>query len=185
MDSFSNLYFNQSLIILDTKVSNSTTTGSLVVYGGLASNGTTSLNNTNISGITNILNSTGSNGTASGALIVFGGVGVADNIHVGGNAVISGDLNIAGKLTNLSGTLTANTTPQTLFTTPAGSNYIISAVSNLGIKAYGMWSAINNIDTSAGHINGTGLVLSFSGNNLQLKTNTSSANISWTAFRTI
>ena len=185
MDSFSNLYFNQSLIILDTKVANSTTTGSLVVYGGLASNGTTSLNNTNISGITNILNSTGSNGTASGALIVFGGVGVADNIHVGGNAVISGDLNIAGKLTNLSGTLTANTTPQTLFTTPTGSNYIISAVSNLGIKAYGMWSAINNIDTSIGHINGTGLVLSFSGNILQLKTNTSSANISWTAVRTI
>jgi hypothetical protein len=138
-----------------------------------------------LSGITSIINSTGSSSTASGALIVFGGVGVADNIHVGGNAVISGDLNIAGKLINLSGILTATTTPQTLFSTPTGSNYIITAISTLGVKAYGMWSAINNIDTSIGQINGSGLVLSFSGNDLQLKTNISSANISWTACRTI
>lgn len=177
MDSFTNLYFNQSLIILDTTASANTTTGSLVVYGGA------SLNDTHISGVTNISNSTVSTNTASGALIVFGGVGVANNIHVGGNAVISGDLN-TGRISTLNGSLIANTSAQTLFTTPTGSNYIITAVSSLGQNAYGMWSAMNNIDTKIGVLNGAGLTLSFSGYNLRLKTNASSASVSWSAFRT-
>lgn len=178
MDNFSNLYFNQSLIILDTKASTSTTTGSLVVFGGA------SLSDTNIAGITNISNSTVSTNTASGALIVFGGVGVANNIHVGGNAVISGDLSTS-RISTLSGNLNASTTAQTLFTTPTGSNYIITAVSSLGQNAYGMWSAMNNINTNIGSISVSGLTLSFLGNNLRLKTNASTASVSWSAFRTL
>jgi hypothetical protein len=178
MDNFSNLYFNQSLIILDTKASTSTTTGSLVVFGGA------SLQDTNISGTTSISNSTVSTNTASGALIVFGGVGVANNIHVGGNAIISGDLSTS-RISTLSGSLNASTTAQTLFTTPTGSNYIITAVSSLGEHAYGMWSAMNNVDTNIGLISVSGLTLSFSGNNLRLKTNASTASVSWSAFRTL
>jgi hypothetical protein len=76
MASVTSLYFNQQVIILDTSASSNATTGSLVLYGGLATNATSSLKATNISGIASITNSTISTNTASGALVVSGGVGM-------------------------------------------------------------------------------------------------------------
>ena len=68
-----------------------TTTGTLVVKGGVGISG-----NTNIGGITTIDNGTGSDSKANGALVVKGGVGIGGNIYIGGNSNTTGNSNITG-----------------------------------------------------------------------------------------
>ena len=58
---YTNLYFNQPIVVLDTTVATQTS-ASLVLYGGFSV-----LGNTNFSGINSILNSTSSTSFNTGA----------------------------------------------------------------------------------------------------------------------
>ena len=69
--------------------SSSTTTGSLVVVGGLGITG-----NANIGGTVRITNTTDSSSTTSGALIVTGGVGIGGTLNVGVDLFISADCSL-------------------------------------------------------------------------------------------
>jgi len=81
--------------------------GTAIAIG--AATGTTTINNgLEVTGIANLNNTTTSTTTATGALVVDGGVGIAENLNVGGNAVITGDLTVNGTTT------TVNTTTTTL-----------------------------------------------------------------------
>jgi hypothetical protein len=64
--------------------SSSTTTGSLVVVGGLGITG-----NANIGGTVRITNTTNSSSTTSGAISVSGGLGLAGNAFIGGTTTVS------------------------------------------------------------------------------------------------
>ena len=64
--------------------SSSTSTGSLVVVGGLGITG-----NANIGGTVRITNTTNSSSTTSGAISVSGGLGLAGNAFIGGTTTVS------------------------------------------------------------------------------------------------
>jgi uncharacterized protein GlcG (DUF336 family) len=79
-----------------TKESTSTTTGALVVDGGVGI-----AKNLNVGGKL-VLNGTDQSTTCSnGALVVKGGVGIEKNLNVCGNVGISGDLTVKGQYTYL------------------------------------------------------------------------------------
>jgi len=81
--------------------------GTAIAIG--AATGTTTINNgLEVTGVANLNNTTTSTTTATGALVVDGGVGIAENLNVGGNTVITGDLTVNGTTT------TVNTTTTTL-----------------------------------------------------------------------
>jgi hypothetical protein len=81
--------------------------GTAIAIG--AATGTTTINNgLEVTGVANLNNTTTSTTTGTGALVVDGGVGIAENLNVGGNTVITGDLTVNGTTT------TVNTTTTTL-----------------------------------------------------------------------
>jgi hypothetical protein len=92
---YTNLYYNQPIVVLDTTTA-TPTSGSLVLYGGFSARGASVL-----SGITSIINSSESNGSSSGALIISGGVGIQKNLNVGGNVNITGSITSASIETTL------------------------------------------------------------------------------------
>jgi hypothetical protein len=92
---YTNLYYNQPIVVLDT-TSATPTSGSLVLYGGFSARGASIL-----SGITSIINSTESNDTSSGSLIVSGGVAIQKNLNVKGNTNIIGSITAASIKTTL------------------------------------------------------------------------------------
>jgi len=58
-----------------------------------------------VTGVTNFNNTTTSTTNTSGAVIIDGGLGLAENLHMGGNADVDGTLTVAG-LTTLNGAVT-------------------------------------------------------------------------------
>lgn len=95
--------------LLDTNATTINFGGAATTVDIGASTGTTTINNgLEVTGIANLNNTTTSTTTATGALVVDGGVGIAENLNVGGNAVITGDLTVNGTTT------TVNTTTTTL-----------------------------------------------------------------------
>jgi hypothetical protein len=72
-----------------TTESTSTSTGALVVSGGLGVGG-----RLNVAGATNITNTTESTSTSTGALVVSGGLGVAKNIVAGGTVTANSDIKL-------------------------------------------------------------------------------------------
>lgn len=102
--------------------STSTTTGSLVVVGGVGIGGAGYIGGTlNIAGIVSMTNNTTSTSTSTGSLVITGGVGISGAIYVGGNVnvtgSISGTLQTAAQpnITSL-GALTSLTIGSTTFT---------------------------------------------------------------------
>ena len=116
------LYHEQPIVIFDTTQSNSSTSGSLVIYGGVSLSSTQdslsvssgnfvsyggigiakSLNvggNSNLTGQLRVTNTTQSLSVTTGAFQLTGGAGIGGNLNVGGNAVISGDLYVSGTTT--------------------------------------------------------------------------------------
>ena len=87
--------------------STNTTTGALVVTGGVGITGNlnaaniTVTDNFSTSGNLQISAITPSTSTASGALTVAGGVGIAGNLNIGENIVIAGNLTVNGTTTTL------------------------------------------------------------------------------------
>ena len=116
------LYHEQPIVIFDSTQSNSSTSGSLVIYGGVSLSSTQdslsissgnfvsyggigiakSLNvggNSNLTGQLRVTNTTQSLSVTTGAFQLTGGAGIGGNLNVGGNAVISGDLYVSGTTT--------------------------------------------------------------------------------------
>lgn len=139
------LYHEQPIVIFDTTQSNSSTSGSLVIYGGVSLSSTQdslsvssgnfvsyggigiakSLNvggNSTLVGTVNIVNTTQSLSVTTGAFQLSGGAGIAGNLNVGGNTVISGDLYVSGTTTYIN-TQTIDLSDNTLVLNagPAGS----------------------------------------------------------------
>jgi hypothetical protein len=88
--------------------SSSTTTGSLVVSGGLGLTG-----NANIGGTVRITNTTASTTSSSGALVVSGGVGIGLSASIGGRLLLFNGANYTA--------LVSSATGNTVYTLPATS----------------------------------------------------------------
>ena len=95
---YTNLYFNQPLVVLDT-TSAGQTSASLFLYGGF-----TSLGAARLGGLTSFTNTTQSTDSCTGSVVVSGGVGIQKNLNVGGNVSITGDLYVAGTTTTINTT---------------------------------------------------------------------------------
>ena len=141
-----------AITINNTTASTSTSTGALLVAGGLGITGQI----TNGGGIL-ITNTTASTTPATGALRVAGGAGITGNLNVGGNAAITGTL------------LVSNTTNATSTTSGAfqvrggigatGNIYAGGTVSSAGIESSGpviVSNATDSSSTSTGSITTTG-----------------------------
>jgi enhancing lycopene biosynthesis protein 2 len=151
-----NSFFNDSnLNISGTTQSTSTTTGAIVVAGGvgIASNLFVGGNST-ISGQERITNTTQSTSSTSGALIVSGGVGIASNLFVGGNTTISGQ----ERITNTTQS-TSSTSGALVVSGGVGIGANLSIAGSLGIGTTsaptGKLHIIQNINTPALILEGT------------------------------
>ena len=80
---------NGKTTLADTTSSTSSTTGALIVAGGVGIGGAT-----NIGGILSITNTTASTNTLSGALTVAGGVGIGGRLNINDRVNIEGALSI-------------------------------------------------------------------------------------------
>jgi len=132
---YTNLYYNQPIVVLDT-TSATPTSGSLVLYGGFSAKGGSVL-----SGITSIINSTQSSDTSSGSLIVSGGVGIQKNLNVGGNVNITGSITAASIKTTL-----INST-NGFFTNFTTSNFQADYVKSVAITSGTIISTLGSFST--------------------------------------
>jgi hypothetical protein len=98
-----------ALTLPNTTASTSSTTGALIVGGGvgIAKELNVGLTAT-ITGATTISANTSSTSTSSGALKVTGGAGIGENLNVGGNTAITGTIKIAGGTPGLGKVLTSD-----------------------------------------------------------------------------
>jgi hypothetical protein len=85
--------------VSNTTVSTSTTSGALVVTGGVGVAG-----NITVGSRFKSTDDTQSTSTTTGAIITAGGVGIAKNLTVGGDATITGNLTVQGVLTAIQST---------------------------------------------------------------------------------
>ena len=84
--------------VSNTTVSTTTTSGALVVTGGVGIGGQLT------GAVLKSTDTTQSTSTTTGAIITAGGLGVAKNLNVGGDATITGNLNVQGVLTAIQST---------------------------------------------------------------------------------
>jgi hypothetical protein len=97
--------FNGNVLITSSSGSSSSTTGALVIKGGIGMGG-----NLNVGGVSNfaldssfngnvlMTSSSGSSGSTSGALVIKGGVGVGGNLNVGGFSNFASDSVYSGNM---------------------------------------------------------------------------------------
>jgi hypothetical protein len=96
--------------VSNTTVSTTTTSGALVVTGGVGVAG-----NITVGARFKSTDDTQSTSTTTGAIITAGGIGIAKNLTVGGDATITGNLTVQGVLTAIqSSTLEVNDLQVTL-----------------------------------------------------------------------
>jgi len=72
----------------------STSTGALVINGGIGAGG-----NINTSGRINITDTTQSTSISTGSMVTSGGIGVAGNVNVGGSVTVVGNFTVNGTFT--------------------------------------------------------------------------------------
>jgi hypothetical protein len=137
--TFSPMYFEQPIILVDTAEALSVTSGCLVLYGGTRINSTYESISTStgsivvsggvgiqksltVGGTLNLTSTADSTSVTSGALVVKGGIGVAKNIYVGQDTFINGNLYVNGVTTSIN-TTTINVSDNTflLNSGPTGS----------------------------------------------------------------
>jgi cytoskeletal protein CcmA (bactofilin family) len=125
-------------------------------------------------------NTTAATSTTTGALIVSGGAGVAGNLHVGTQAVITG--NTSGSNLSLTGlaTVTGNITAQGTISTPGR-----TTTGNLGVNTFvtvgSTLTTVGNITTAALWVNGAATV----GTNISVTSNVNSSSITVSDRQTI
>ena len=79
---------NSQFIFSNTSTSISTSTGAVVVYGGVGIGDNLNVKGTfTLTGAASILSTTSATGASTGALTVAGGVGIGNNLYVNGNIV--------------------------------------------------------------------------------------------------
>jgi len=102
-----------------TTASTNSTTGALVVTGGVGIGG-----QLNVAGAVNkFTGNTGSTSTTTGTVVVTGGAGVSENLYVGGNTVLTGSLTVA-----------SNGSPQAVDIEATTLNIQSSQAANLGVN---------------------------------------------------
>jgi hypothetical protein len=95
-----------TVLIDETTASTSTTTGALVVSGGVGVSGNLFTGGTgNFAGIVSATSGTASTSTTTGALVVTGGAGVSGNLNVGGNLNVTGSFSASIAHNTLTGLL--------------------------------------------------------------------------------
>jgi len=120
-------------------------------YGGnVAGNGSVETARLDIVSL-RLLQNTSATNTTSGSLVVTGGAGISENLYVGGNEVITGDLAVNG------GDLTTNQTTFNLLGTNATTVNIAAAGTTVNIGAATGTTNVNNNLTVVGNlvVNGT------------------------------
>jgi hypothetical protein len=121
--------------ISSATASTSTSTGALIVAGGVGIGGAV-----NTSGAVNISSATASTSTSTGAVKVTGGVGIGGNVFVGGNLAVTGTASFSG-LSNFT-------------LSPTGPTDAADVSSNKLATRADLRSAINTLDTGLVHITG-------------------------------
>ena len=131
-----------ALTLNNTTDSSSTSTGALIIKGGvgiakqLRVAGNTTLSGTlTVTGATTLNNTTDSSSTSTGALIVKGGVGIAKQLRVGGNTTLTGNLTVnSGAVTIHKDTSIANDYPAKLtFSVKQTDNSITTASAYIAV----------------------------------------------------
>ena len=95
----STITLSKNTIVSNSTASTTTSSGALVVTGGVGVGG-----NITVGASVKSTDTTQSTSTTTGAIITAGGVGIAKNINVGGDATITGNLNVQGVLTAIQST---------------------------------------------------------------------------------
>ena len=119
--------------------SSSTTTGSLVVSGGLGLTG-----NANIGGTVRITSTTASTTSSSGALVVSGGVGIGQSASIGGRLQLFNGANYTA--------LVSSATGNTVYTLPATSPATGSSVLQSTSAGVMSWVSTAGFGASAGGV---------------------------------
>jgi hypothetical protein len=119
--------------------SSSTTTGSLVVSGGLGLTG-----NANIGGTVRITNTTASTTSSSGALVVSGGVGIGQSASIGGRLLLFNGANYTA--------LVSSATGNTVYTLPATSPATGSSVLQSTSTGVMSWVSTAGFGASVGGV---------------------------------
>jgi fibronectin-binding autotransporter adhesin len=131
--------------------STSTTTGSLVVTGGVGISGATYIGGTlNAAGITSLTSNTTSTSTTTGSLVVTGGVGISGATYIGGalnvsGATTQGTTTISGITTISNATASTNTTTGAVVIT--GGSGIGGALNVAGATALSSTLSVSGITT--------------------------------------
>ena len=160
-------------------------TGRLIWYGNGVGNANTTISGTATVGTMELgqllaTNTTAATSTTTGALIVSGGAGVAGNLHVGTQAVITG--NTSGSNLSLTGlaTVTGNITAQGTISTPGR-----TTTGNLGVNTFvtvgSTLTTVGNITTAGLWVNGAATV----GANIEVTSNVNSSSITVSDRQTI
>jgi hypothetical protein len=124
--AFSTLFASSQVTFSANTASTSTTTGALVVSGGVGVGG-----NITVGARFKSTDDTQSTSTTTGAIITAGGVGIAKNLTVGGDATITGNLTVQGVLTAIQSTTLDVTDLQITLARGAGTS---SAADGAGIN---------------------------------------------------
>jgi hypothetical protein len=87
-------YFAKSMTLGDTTNSTSTSTGAVIVSGGMGI-----LKNINVGGVSKFMDTVDSSSTSTGSLKIAGGLGVAKDLYAGANVRILGNADTFGATT--------------------------------------------------------------------------------------
>lgn len=103
-----------------TTSSTSSTTGAVVITGGLGVGGKiNSANDINSSGVLTVSNSTDSSSTSTGGIVTAGGLGVARNVYIGAGLYVTGAMSGSAGLTAAGPVAFTDTTVSTGFSSGA------------------------------------------------------------------
>jgi hypothetical protein len=138
---FTTLTATSTFSISDGTASTSTTTGALVVTGGIGIGGRATINNVSITA------TTASSSTTTGSLIVAGGAGIAGAIYAGSLQAtpIGGTTRSTGAFTTLTSNAATTFTAGTASTTTSTGTLVVTG----GVGVSGQLTAATLVETSS------------------------------------
>jgi hypothetical protein len=125
--------------IAATNTATSTTSGALIVSGGVGING-----NAFIGGTTTITNTTSSTGNSTGAFVVYGGTNIGGNAFIGGTTVV---LNTTTSTSTGTGALVVRGGAGVAGTLNVGTNVVVGALNYAATNVLGAFqSSVNSFN---------------------------------------
>lgn len=125
--------------IAATNTATSTTSGALIVSGGVGING-----NAFIGGTTTITNTTSSTGNSTGAFVVYGGTNIGGNAFIGGTTVV---LNTTTSTSTGTGALVVRGGAGVAGTLNVGTNVVVGALTYAATNVLGAFqSSVNSFN---------------------------------------